>query len=620
MMWGSAASQEPAESATSKAAEQEQTGALAADEADENALITTKLTAIVIPVIDFENTTLEEAIDFLRIRGAELDTTTDNPAEAGVNMDVRHPHNATKDNAEPVIRSLKLKNVTLANALQLICDSVGYRYTVKQSTVILEPQTPAVNKLPAPASSVPATAPSQQSSGAFTSSDLSKALSPLVKPDIASAKLVLANLQQLADKKNGAEKVAILQVASVVRNTFSADFMVASKMKGREKAETEAVQQEKLAADWMKPNAFGSVNEDAARGALVKAAEIRKKALAEVTDAREQLILQLRDADASILIYHKKNDLNVVSILATAVLTINERSLAKGSYRPAFTRAQIAAINQFVQFRDEWLAEAQNAEKSENFEKAISLYGKARDEEARKRCANLLAANLEAQKLIGSALEYYEMAGNHAKAGEIRKNNPNMLADQFKKLTPDELYAKIAPCCVRVTDGKGQGSGFFFKRGGYILTNKHVIGNGQNLTVKFDDDSSFSAKVVATSDDYDLAIIKIELEDHPVIGFRTQEVKIGLPVSLIGYPKDDKPTSTMNTGLISNTDSAYNGVPYYQLDVTANPGNSGGPVVDQTGQLVGIITFARERFSLDKFNFAIRVNTVAEYVAEQIVH
>lgn len=592
------------------------------DEAQEKARIAAKLKAIVIPVIELEDTTLDEAVDFLRIRAEELDPTTEIQAEKGINFFVRQSPNAAQGQAVPRIRSLKLKNVTLANALQMICESVGYRYSVGPASVILEAQAAPANSAPAPATPTPSAPSPSSTSGAFQSSDLSKALSPLVKPDIASAKIVLANLQKLADEKSGAEKVALLQLSTVIKNVFSADYQVGLKTKALDKAEADAIQQEKIAADWMTPNAFGSVNEVAARAALVKADEIRKKAQAEVIDAREKLILQLRDSDATILIYHKKNDLNVVSILATAMLIINERSLPEDAYRPAFTRAQIAALNQFSQFRDDWLAEAQNAEKSENYEKAINLYGKARDEEARKRCANLLAANLEAQKLFGSALEYYEMAGNHAKAGEIRKNNPNMLVDQFKKLTPDELYEKISPCCVRVTyvqnQKKSLGSGFFFKRGGYILTNKHVIGNGENLTVKFDDDSSFPAKLIATSQDYDLAIIKIELEDHPVIGFRTQEVKIGLPVSLIGYPVRDLATSTMNSGLVSNTDRTFQNNPVYQLDVSANHGNSGGPVVDQTGQLVGILTFGLGDIDLDKFNFAIEVGTVAEFVQEHM--
>ena len=586
----------------------------AATEAAEKAMILEKLKVIVIPVIDFENTTLEEIIDFLRVRIVELDKKTADPAEKGVNIVVRYPRNAKAEEADPVIRSLKLKNVTVATTLEHICDAIGYRYSVGSSSVVLEPipvpitPTPST---PSPTSSVPAS-PSPSS----TSTELSNALSPLVKPEIESAKLVLANLEKLAANKNGADKVAIEQVSKVIKNVFTADFNVANKVKSVEKAEAEAIQQEKLSADWMTPNAFGSVNEVAARAALVKADEIRKKATAELIDAREKLILQLRDADATILIYHKNNDLNVVTILATAVLIINERALPEDAYSPSFTHAQIAALNEFAQFRDDWLAEAQNAEKSENYEKAINLYGKARDEEARKRCANLLAANLEAQKFFGSALEYYEMAGNHAKASEIRKNNPTMLENQFKVLKPDELYAKIAPCCVRITDDKGHGSGFLFKRGGYILTNRHVVGNGQNLTVKFDDDSAFSAKLVATSEDFDLAIIKIDQDDHPVIGFRTQEVKIGLPVSLIGYPVKDFPTSTMNSGLISNTDRTVGNNPVYQLDVSSNPGNSGGPVVDQTGQLVGIHAFGSKAF--DKFNFAIQVGTVAEFVQEHI--
>lgn len=588
----------------------------AASEAAEKALIMEKLKVIVIPIVDLENTTLEEAVDFLRIRMAELDITTANVAEKGVNIVVRYPRNAKAEDADPNIRSLKLKNVSMATALQHVCDAVGYRYSVNHSSVVLEP-IPApiipVPSVPSPTSSVP---PSPSPSP--TSTELSKALSPLVKPEIESAKVVLSNLEKLAANKTGAEKIAIQQVSKVIKNAFTADFNVTSKVKSAEKAEAEAIKQEHYSEEWMRPNAFGTTNETAARAAVMKADEIRKKASGELAEARQNLILQLRDADATILIFFNNNDYNVVSILATTMLLINDRSLPADAYHSSFSRAQIASLDDFTHFRSDWLAEAKSAEESKNYEEAIRLYTKSRDAESKKRCANLLAANLEELKFYGSALEYYEMAGNHEKAIEIRKNNPSMLADKFKVLTPDEIYTKISPCCVRVTNAEGHGSGFFFKKGGYVLTNRHCVEKKNDLKVKLDDDTTYNATIVAISADYDLAIIKIELEEHPVIGFRNQEVTIGLPVVLIGYPAIDLSTSTMNSGLISNNQRTFSGNPVYQLDVSANHGNSGGPVVDQTGQLVGILTFGLGDIKLDKFNFAITADTAADFVRENI--
>jgi len=617
MTIGVAVGQAPERPETARATEQEKARATT-DDAAEKSIITEKLKVMVLPVVDLENTTLDETIDFLRMRMIELDTTTANPAEKGVNIVVRYPRNAKPDEAEPRVRSLKLRNVNMATTLQHVCDATGYRYSVSQSSVILEPDPALSSPSPASSASTSSSTSTIAPANSSTSTELSKTLSPLVKPDIESAKMVISSLEKLAASKNGAEKVAIQEISKIIKNTFTADYNVATKTKALEKAEAEAIKQEHYSEEYMKPNAFGTINETAARSALMKADEIRKKAQGELMDAREKLILQLRDADATIIIYYKKNDYNVVSILASTMLIINERSLPADAYRPSFTHAQIASLGEFTQFRADWLESAKNAEKSENYEEAIRLYAKARDEGSKKRCANFLAANLEELKLYGSALEYYEIAGNHEKAGAIRKDHPTMLADKFKVLNSDEIYAKISPSCVRVSFDGGHGSGFFFKKGGYILTNRHCVEKKTGLKVKFDDDSSLPAKIIATSPDYDLAIIKIELDEHSVIGFRGQEVTIGLPVALIGYPNNDFATSTMNSGLISNNKRLYDNNPVYQLDVAANHGNSGGPVVDQTGQLVGILTFGLSHLQLDKFNFAITVETVADFVQEHM--
>ena len=449
-----------------------------------------------------------------------------------------------------------------------------------------------------------------------TSSELSKTLSPLILPDIESAKLVLSNLEKLADSKNGAEKVAIQAMIKIIKNTYSAEFNVATKVIDQQKAETEAKTHEKHAREWLSPNAFGTINRAAAKDSSMKAEAVRKKATAELNDARENLIRQLRDADAMILIYHNKKDYNVVSILANTMLSINERSLPKDAYRPMLTREKIVSLNTFIRSRVDWLEAAKNAESSQQYEEAIRLYAKAHLEESKKRCANLLAVKLEELKLFGSALEYYEMAGNNEKAIEIR-SNPFIPTDQFKVLRQDEILAKIAPSCVRISHENDHGTGFFFKKGGYILTNRHLVEKKNSLNVTLDDGSSFKAKIIATSPEYDLAIIKIDFNEHFIIGFRSQKTTLDLPVTLIGFPADTN-TAAMNFGSITKIDQELKGHPVYQLDITANQGNSGGPVVDQTGQFVGMLTYGLSDVEIDKLNFAITAETVAKFINDNL--
>ena len=109
-----------------------------------------KLNEIIIPRIDFEDTSLEEAVEFLRVRATELDLAETDPAKKGVNLVVRRimikaPVAAKGEQAElnalpsPVIKELRLKNVPLSIVLKYICDATHYRLTIDRFAVTLEP-------------------------------------------------------------------------------------------------------------------------------------------------------------------------------------------------------------------------------------------------------------------------------------------------------------------------------------------------------------------------------------------------------------------------------------------------------------------------------------------------
>jgi len=128
--------------------------------------ITEKLRRIVIPQITFDDTTVEEAIDLLRLRAFELDTTSTDPSTKGVNFVIRRPNKAAAGSGDPVIdagapaplgggadpsalriKDLKLRNVPLAVVLKYICDATKLRYKVDEFAVTLVPQTETVEDL-----------------------------------------------------------------------------------------------------------------------------------------------------------------------------------------------------------------------------------------------------------------------------------------------------------------------------------------------------------------------------------------------------------------------------------------------------------------------------------------
>lgn len=108
-------------------------------DARKKAAIQNKLKSIILPSIDLENATVDDTIDFLRLRAAELDVTENDPAKKGIQWIVRYP----AAGPTPVIRELRLKKVPLADVLKYVCDQTNFRYTVDDFAVTLAPKDPA---------------------------------------------------------------------------------------------------------------------------------------------------------------------------------------------------------------------------------------------------------------------------------------------------------------------------------------------------------------------------------------------------------------------------------------------------------------------------------------------
>lgn len=448
--------------------------------------------------------------------------------------------------------------------------------------------------------------------------DLAAEISPLKKPDFESAKMAVNNLNVSLERQTGVARLKTERLLSVIKNLFAADFRYSEQIELSRKEELEAIKNEQNAKNWLMPNAFGKTNEVMARQAELKAVEIRENYTRQLDDKKNELIAQLQETDAVIHEFHKLQEFGVVMILLDASHAINKRALPANSFVSSFPEGALKEIRELIKSRNEWIITARNAEAAENYEEAIRFYSKALDLPSKKRCALQLAINFEKGNLPGSAIEYYEIAGDFKKASQLRQSNPNLRIEAFRKLDAEDLFSKVSPSCVRILNGNGMGSGFFFKKGGYILTNRHVLDSQETIKVKMDDEREFIASVVAKADELDLAIIKIDLVDHTYIGLRSSEVKIGTPVALIGYPRYDLPTATMNSGRVSNTNRIVYGNPVYHLDVSANRGNSGGPVVDESGRLVGVLTFKWRDPDVERFNFAITVEAVQSFIEEKL--
>jgi len=179
-----------------------------------------------------------------------------------------------------------------------------------------------------------------------------------------------------------------------------------------------------------------------------------------------------------------------------------------------------------------------------------------------------------------------------------------------------------APAMPRAPRQRGLGSGVVISRDGYILTNNHVIEEADQIEVILNDGRKSAAQVIGTDPETDLAILKVDLKDLPVITLGDSDaLAIGDQVLAIGNPFGVGQTVT--SGIVSALGRSQLGINtfenFIQTDAAINPGNSGGALVDVNGHLVGINTaiYSRSGGSMG-IGFAIPTST-ARAVMESIV-
>lgn len=142
----------------------------------------------------------------------------------------------------------------------------------------------------------------------------------------------------------------------------------------------------------------------------------------------------------------------------------------------------------------------------------------------------------------------------------------------------------------RMPERKGQGSGFIISPDGLILTNHHVVDGADEIKIHLTDDREFNAKVIGSDAKTDVAVIKIDGKDLPCVKLgNSKDVKVGEWVAAIGAPFGLE--NTVTSGIVSAKSRNLPSdqfVPFIQTDAAVNPGNSGGPLFNMKGEVIGI--------------------------------
>jgi serine protease Do len=169
---------------------------------------------------------------------------------------------------------------------------------------------------------------------------------------------------------------------------------------------------------------------------------------------------------------------------------------------------------------------------------------------------------------------------------------------------------------------KGLGSGFIISSDGLILTNAHVVREAKDVTVKLSDRREFRAKVLGSDPVTDIAVLRIDAKNLPTVRIGdARNLEVGDPVLAIGAPYGLEQTATQ--GIVSAKGRSLPGdntvVPFIQTDAAVNPGNSGGPLFDGNGAVVGInAQIYSQSGGFQGLSFSIPIN-VAMKVKDQIV-
>jgi len=202
-------------------------------------------------------------------------------------------------------------------------------------------------------------------------------------------------------------------------------------------------------------------------------------------------------------------------------------------------------------------------------------------------------AFVKAQRLVEPAVVYIDVQSNPI-GTSVPDNGISPFFRQF--LTPQPV--------------EGTGSGFIFRSDGYILTNNHVVSGAQKLQVTLADNRKFSGRVVGVDDTLDLAVIKIEAKNLPVVTLGDSDaLEQGQWVLAIGNPLGYH--FTVTAGIISALNRSLNPDKegyLIQTDAAINQGNSGGPLIDLSGNVVGINEAIR--VDAQSMGFAIPINMV----------
>ena len=191
----------------------------------------------------------------------------------------------------------------------------------------------------------------------------------------------------------------------------------------------------------------------------------------------------------------------------------------------------------------------------------------------------------------------------------------------------NSIHSVVSITCT-LSSGSSSGTGVVLSDNGYIVTNCHVVEDARSISVLLSDDRTFSATTVGTDPITDLAVIHVEAEDlQPAVFGNSEDIRVGDSVCAIGDPLGSELRGTMTNGIVSainrNITTGGRTMTLIQTNAALNSGNSGGPLIDRFGHVIGINTMKigdnMNSVGVEGLGFAIPSSSVVEVIA-QLIH
>jgi len=218
----------------------------------------------------------------------------------------------------------------------------------------------------------------------------------------------------------------------------------------------------------------------------------------------------------------------------------------------------------------------------------------------------------------GDAVVKISVRGRIAAGVAGHEFDPERIPDELKRFferMPDNQPNQPAPR----RRGQGFGSGFIISTDGFIITNAHVVDNAEEIVVSLQDRREYTAELIGLDKPSDIALLKVDAENLPVSRLGDSDgVRVGQWVLAIGSPFGFEYSATQGiVSAVARNLPADTYVPFIQTDVAVNPGNSGGPLFNTDGEVVGVNSQIYSRSGgYQGLSFAIPINVAKNIVAQ----